>query len=281
MVRKEPPEPVDTPQRTKRARLLWNPDNVPEGCERLTPSERRLVDINTTPGLCLRKLCILPRTSRNRNLCAFHGKHFVPGKDKFGSPEPGSKCLNYTFMRQYNDCKRLCDCQKETCIAIGYCGEGSFQLPLGKTAVKANLRKQWCRALGIGQKDIVDGEGTLRIAYWHFPERFRHFDEKDGAWKLLPTDKWVDNERKEWLGAVPIRNLDDFVSSYLSARPEPTFRLPAVVSTSQKPRQITFSPSSFRRELYAPNSIVPKSTALIELESAYKVVDASSRHAVL
>jgi hypothetical protein len=87
------------------------------------------------------------------------------------------------------------------------------------------------------------------------------------------TDKWVDNERKEWLGAVPIRNLDEFVTSYLSARHEPTFRLPAVVSTVQKPRQITFSPSSSRRVLYAPNSTVPKNTALIELESAYKVAD--------
>jgi hypothetical protein len=89
----------------------------------------------------------------------------------------------------------------------------------------------------------------------------------------LPTDKWVDNERKEWVGAVPISNLDDFVSSYISARPEPTFRLPAVVSTVQKPRQIAFSPSSSRRELYVPDIIVPKSTALIELESAYKVAD--------
>jgi hypothetical protein len=86
MGRKEPPELVDTPQRIKRARLSWDPDNVPEGCEILTPSERRLVDINTTPGLCLRKLRTLPMTSRNCNLCAFHGKHFVPDKDRFGSP---------------------------------------------------------------------------------------------------------------------------------------------------------------------------------------------------
>jgi hypothetical protein len=88
-------------------------------------------------------------------------------------------------------------------------------------------------------------------------------DEKVGAWKLKPMGKWVDNERKEWLGAVPIGNLDH----------EPTFHLPAVVLTVQKPRQITFSRNSTRRVLYAPNSIVPKSTGLIELESAYKVVD--------
>jgi hypothetical protein len=47
MGREEPPEPVNTPQKTKRARLLWDPDTVLEGCEILTPSERRLVDINT------------------------------------------------------------------------------------------------------------------------------------------------------------------------------------------------------------------------------------------
>jgi hypothetical protein len=133
----------------------------------------------------------------------------------------------------------------------------SFQLPAGQKPDKANLRKQWCQALGIGRKDIVAGEKELRIAYWHFPECFRHFDEKVGAWKLKPTAKWVDNEKKEWLGAVPIRNLDVFVSSYLSARHEPTFRLPAVVSTVQKPRQITFSPSSSGRILYALNSTHP------------------------
>jgi hypothetical protein len=177
-------------------------------------------------------------------------------------------------MRLYTDCKRLYGCQKETCIAIGYCGEGSFQLPAGQKPDKANLRKQWCQALGIGRKDILAGEKELRIAYWHFPEeRFRHFDEKVSAWKLKPTAKWVDNEKQEWLGAVPIRNLDEFVSSYLSARHEPTFGLPAVVSTVQKPRQITFSPSSSGRILYAPNSTMPKSTVLIKLESAYKVLD--------
>jgi regulator of replication initiation timing len=189
-------------------------------------------------------------------------------RTKTGLEAPGNKCLNYTFMRLYKDTKRLCGCQKETCIAIGYCGEGSFQLPSGQKPGKANLRKQWCQALGIDQKEILAGETILRIAYWHFPERFRHFDEKAGAWKLKPTDKWVDNERKEWLGAVPIRNLDDFVITYLSARHKPTFRLPAAVSTVQKPRQITVSPSSTRRVLYAPNS-----TAFIELESAYKVVN--------
>jgi hypothetical protein len=45
MGRKEPPEPVDTPQRTKRAQVAWDPDTFPEGYEILTPSERRLVDI--------------------------------------------------------------------------------------------------------------------------------------------------------------------------------------------------------------------------------------------
>jgi hypothetical protein len=90
-------------------------------------------------------------------------------------------------MRMYNGCQRLCSCGKETCIAIlGYCGEGSFQLPTGQKPDKSNLRKQWCQALGIGQKDILAGEKILRIAYWHFPERFRHFDEKVGAWKQRP-----------------------------------------------------------------------------------------------
>jgi hypothetical protein len=274
MGRKKPPQPIDTPQ-TKRARLSWDPDNVPEGCEPLTANERRLVDVDTEQGLCLRKLCGRPITSRNCTLCAFHGKHFVPGTDKNGKLEPGSKCLNYTFMRLYNNCKRLCDCQKPTCNAIGYCGEGSFQLPLGKKHDKANTRKQWCQALNIGEKDILAGEKTLRIAYWHFPERFRYFDAKARAWKLKKTDKWIDNERKEWLGAVPISNLDEFVNSYLPARHEPTFRLPAVVSTMQKPRQIAFSPSSSRCVSNVPNtSIAPKSAALIGLESAFKGVDA-------
>jgi hypothetical protein len=206
MGRKEPPEPVDTPQRTKRARQSWDPDNVPEGCEILTPSERRLVDINTTPGLCSRKLCALPTTSRNHNFCAFHGKRFVPGRDRFGRPEPGSKRLNYTFMRMYNGCQRLCSCGKETCIAIGYCGEGSFQLPTGQKPDKSNMRKQWCQALGIGQKDILAGEKMMRIAYWHFPERFRHFDEKVGAWKLKATDKWVNSRLTNRLRIKSIDN---------------------------------------------------------------------------
>jgi hypothetical protein len=201
------------------------------------------------------------------------GSQVCPRKRQVGSPEPGGKCLNYTFMRLYKNGNCLCGCQKETCIAIGHCGEGSFQLPLGQKPDKANLRKQWCQALGIDQKDILAGEKILRIAYWHFPERFRHFDEKVGAWKLKPTDEWVDNERKEWLGAVPVRNFDEFISSSLSVRHEPASRLPAVISTVQNPRQITFSPSSSRRVVYAPNSIVPKSTTSIELETAYKVVD--------
>jgi hypothetical protein len=112
----------------KASRLSWDPDNDSEGCKIFTPSERRLVDINTTPGLCLRKLCTLPITSRNCNLCAFHGKHFVPCTDRFGRPEPGSECLNYTFLRLYKDYKRLCGCQNKTCFVIGYSGEGSFQL---------------------------------------------------------------------------------------------------------------------------------------------------------
>jgi hypothetical protein len=145
---------------------------------------------------------------------------------------------------------------------------------LGQKPDKDNLRKQWCISLGIGQEDILAGETIPRIAYWHFPERFRHFDEKVGVRKLKHTDKWVDNERKEWLVAVPIRNLDELFSSYLSLRHGPTLHLPAVVSsTVQKPRQITFSPSSSRRVLSAPTSSVPKSTALIEPESAYKVVN--------
>jgi hypothetical protein len=92
-------------------------------------------------------------------------------------------------MQLYNDCKHLWNCQKLICIAIGYCREGSFQLPLGQKPDKANLRKQWCQALNIGQKDILAGEKTLRITYWHFPEQFRYFDEKARVWKLKKKDK--------------------------------------------------------------------------------------------
>jgi hypothetical protein len=56
MGREEPPEPVDTPQKTKRARLSWDPDSVPERCEILAPSECRLVDINTTRALLAKAL---------------------------------------------------------------------------------------------------------------------------------------------------------------------------------------------------------------------------------
>jgi hypothetical protein len=97
-------------------------------------------------------------------------------------------------------------CGKETCIAIGYCGEGSFQLPTGQKPDKSNLRKQWCQALGIGQKDILAGEKISRIAYWHFLERFRHFDEKVGAWKLKATDKWVNSRLTNRLRIKSIDN---------------------------------------------------------------------------
>jgi hypothetical protein len=123
MGRKKRPQPDNKPQSTptrdpddiaevcsppaKREKLSWDPDVVPDGCLPLTPAERRLVDIHTDPGHCLRKGCELPTTSRNRSYCAYHGKFFVPGKDKKGRPEPGSKCLNYTFMRNYNFVKRL------------------------------------------------------------------------------------------------------------------------------------------------------------------------------
>jgi hypothetical protein len=71
--------------------------------------------------------------------------------------------------------------------------------------------------------------------------RFRHFDEKVGAWKLNPTDKWVDNERKKWLGAVPIRNLDEFVSCYLSARHEPTIFVSQQCSRLRRFRFVDFN----------------------------------------
>lgn len=84
------PQPVsvdtDTPDK-KRARIScssWDPDDIPKRCEPLEPNERRLVDIDTKQGICSRKLCGCPITSRNYSQCAFHGKHFVPtaGKDK-------------------------------------------------------------------------------------------------------------------------------------------------------------------------------------------------------
>jgi hypothetical protein len=161
------------------------------------------------------------------------------------------------------------------CHWLLYCGEGSFKLPEGQKPDKVKLRKQWCQALGIGQKSILTGEKTnIRIAYWHFPERFRYFDEQFCAWLLRPVVPWIDNERKQWLDAVPISKLDEFVSSYISKRHKPTFRLPAVVLTAQKPRKITFSPSSSGRVSSISKSNAPKSTALLELESAYTEVDA-------
>lgn len=57
---------------------------------------------------------------------------------------------------------------------MGYCGEGSFQLPLGPKPAKANLRKQWCEALGIRDEKIIDG-GTDKTRILHigtFPNDF-------------------------------------------------------------------------------------------------------------
>ena len=84
--------------------------------------------------------------------------------------------------------KTLCCCKQSTCLSFGYCGRGRFCLP-----TDATQRQSWFDAAGIKANATDESEklnkGKKYLAYWHFDEARRRFNEETQMWELVGRHK--------------------------------------------------------------------------------------------
>jgi hypothetical protein len=218
-------------------------------CVELDDSSDSNNNNQTAAGLrkCAHKDCIYPAVKRNaqggsRNSasngpkCVFHAQNWFPKKEsKF---HRGHLCLGPQYFRPLVGTRKVCCCENEYCIGIGYSAGGLVKIP-----INVETRKKVAQALGIGTRralwagsklaeqlltggtaapgsssSIASASGDaeapaaaagrdLYLAPWHFSVQYRVYDEEIGTWRMKNPCKFkdvnIDRHGEIWTGMPP------------------------------------------------------------------------------
>ena len=165
--------------------------------------------------------CNYPAAKGNYNHCVLHGRSWIPttrvAKDGTTAHDRGHLLLGHEFSAANNSVKMVCCCDMASCKGIGYTSSLFKLVPADPTTLEKYVCKTGVMFTDDKKAKIRKNPQKYRLAYWHFEDMHRYYDEREKKWHLRKSESYIDNDndKKVWNTPnhpPPNNSLDKFIS---------------------------------------------------------------------
>ena len=169
--------------------------------------------VSLTDATCLSEGCTLCAAKNNSGRCVLCYQRWFPKEfndnGSLNLKRRGYGLIGPKFLRNYKgtSVKRVCACEKEYCVNIGFSHIGMMSFPNGAKA------KEAVRLLGITDPiriaKITTNPRSYSIAPWHYHRH--HLIKKEGKYKIKKLESYCDGNGKVHQFAPPNGNIKTFI----------------------------------------------------------------------